>query len=349
MAKAACFAPDARAVLAARGIPPDFEFTTAAEAGKLDYVHRQSGGTGIYFVRNTEARAVHAEITLRSQGMAPELWHPDSGETEPQPIYDLTADGRTRMPLWLEPNGSVFVLFRRPAGHRIVRLSKDGRVLFPSLAAGIDGDMPEVRASIAPDGAVSLQTQAAGHFEARTSAASVFTTDLPAGDIQLIEGPWTVQFTPGWGAPAAATFESLRSWTESAEPGIRYYSGTAKYSRQIVIPGSMLRPGGQLYLDLGEVREIAQVRLNGQSLGLLWKKPFQIALNSSAKPGSNELEIEITNFWPNRLIGDQQLPPEKRFTRTNITKFRADSPLLPSGLLGPVSMRVARRVKLTIR
>jgi hypothetical protein len=108
----------------------------------------------------------------------------------------------------------------------------------------------------------------------------------------------------------------------------------------------MLRPGQQLYLDLGEVREIAQVRLNGQSLGCLWKKPFQIALNSSAKPGSNQLEVEITNFWPNRLIGDQQLPPEKRFTRTNITKFRADSPLLPSGLLGPVSIRVARQVKL---
>jgi hypothetical protein len=339
-------AGSARAVLAARGIPPDFEFTTATEADKLDYVHRQSGGTGIYFVRNTQPRAVHAEITLRSQGMAPELWHPDSGETEPQQIYDFTADGRTRMPLWLEPNGSVFVLFRRPAGNRIVRLSKDGRALFPSPAAGIDGGMPEVRASIEPDGAVGLQTQAAGHFEARTSAGSVFSADLPAGDNQVIEGPWTIQFAPGWGAPATATFESLRSWTESADPGIRYYSGTAKYSRQIVIPPSMLRPGQQLYLDLGEVREIAQVRLNGQSLEVLWKKPFKVALTSSAKPGSNQLEIEITNFWPNRLIGDQQLPPEKRFTRTNITKFRADSPLLPSGLLGPVSMRVARQVKL---
>ncbi len=144
--------------------------------------------------------------------------------------------------------------------------------------------------------------------------------------------PWTVTFTPGWGAPAEATFDKLLSWTENANPGIRYYSGTARYSTNIDLPAAR-----DYQLDLGEVREIAEVWLNGKPQGILWKKPFQVTV--PAKAGSNTLEIEVVNLWPNRLIGDQQVPPEKRFTKTNITKFTANSPLLPSGLLGPVTLR----------
>ena len=85
--------------------------------------------------------------------------------------------------------------------------------------------------------------------------------------------------------------------------------------------------------------QLADVWLNGQPLGILWKKPFAVRLGSAAHPGANRLEIEVVNLWPNRLIGDQQLPEESRFTKTNITKFTADSPLMPSGLLGPVMLR----------
>ena len=139
-------------------------------------------------------------------------------------------------------------------------------------------------------------------------------------------------FTPGWGAPASATFRRLESWSLNSDPGIRYYSGTATYRTRFLLDSK----GSNITLDLGEVREIAQVKLNGKDLGILWKKPFQVALGSAAKRGWNDLEVAVTNLWPNRLIGDQQLPPEQRRTHTNITKFRADSPLMPSGLLGPV-------------
>jgi hypothetical protein len=149
-----------------------------------------------------------------------------------------------------------------------------------------------------------------------------------------VTGPWQVKFTPGWGAPAETTFDVLRSWTEHADPGIRYYSGTARYSTTV-----NLAAGRDYTLDLGEVREIAEVWLNGQPLGVLWKKPFAVALGGAAKAGANRLDIEVVNLWPNRLIGDQQLPPEKRLTSTNITKFTADSPLMPSGLLGPVVVK----------
>jgi len=113
------------------------------------------------------------------------------------------------------------------------------------------------------------------------------------------------------------------SWSENTDPGIRYFSGTATYTTKFSLT----------------VREIAEVKLNGRQLGILWKRPFRVALGSAAKFGVNELEISITNLWPNRLIGDQNLPPEQRRTHTNITKFHADSPLMPSGLLGPVTLR----------
>jgi len=160
---------------------------------------------------------------------------------------------------------------------------------------------------------------------------------IPAARMPLtvpVSGPWTVRFTPGWGAPAQVTFDKLISWSDHADPGIRYYSGTARYAGKVNLP-----PGREWTLDLGEVREIAEVWLNGKPLGVLWKKPFAVALGAAAHAGENELEIEVVNLWPNRLIGDQQLPPQRRLTKTNITKFTAQSPLMPSGLLGPVVVR----------
>jgi hypothetical protein len=147
-----------------------------------------------------------------------------------------------------------------------------------------------------------------------------------------VVGPWTVRFTPGWGAPAEARFDKLLSWSEHADPGIRYYSGTARYAARIDVPA-----GREWMLDLGDVREIAEVWLNGKSLGVLWKRPFAVALGKVSGPA--QLEIEVVNLWPNRIIGDAQPGVEKRYTSTNITKFTANSPLMPSGLLGPVVLR----------
>jgi hypothetical protein len=181
--------------------------------------------------------------------------------------------------LALEPNGSVFVVFRRAA--------------------------------------------AAGRVAPRSMAAP---SPVP------VVGPWTVRFTPGWGAPAEARFDKLLSWSEHADPGIRYYSGTARYAARIDVPA-----GREWMLDLGDVREIAEVWLNGKSLGVLWKRPFAVALGKVSGPA--QLEIEVVNLWPNRIIGDAQPGVEKRYTSTNITKFTANSPLMPSGLLGPVVLR----------
>jgi hypothetical protein len=157
----------------------------------------------------------------------------------------------------------------------------------------------------------------------------------PVGELG---GAWQVQFDPLWGGPAQPVrFDRLTSWTVHPEAGVKYFSGTATYRQMFDLPAGV--PAGQpLWLDLGDVRQLAEVRLNGRSLGITWSRPFRVALGDAVKPAGNTLEIEVVNFWPNRVIGDQSLPPEKRYTRTNIRKFTKDSPLVESGLLGPVQL-----------
>jgi len=100
-------------------------------------------------------------------------------------------------------------------------------------------------------------------------------------------------------------------------------------------------PSFRLCLDLGDVRNLATVRLNGRALGTLWTPPFRVEITGVARPAGNELEIEVVNLWPNRLIGDARLPPEQRRTATNVQTITKDSPLLPAGLLGPVTVQAA--------
>ena len=151
-----------------------------------------------------------------------------------------------------------------------------------------------------------------------------------------LTGPWTVKFDPQWGGPASVRFETLADWTKRPEEGIRFFSGTAFYQKMFDLPEALWTPRRRLVLDLGEVKELASVRLNGKDLGVLWAMPMRVEITEEVKPAGNVLEIAVTNFWPNRLIGDAALPPQDRVTRTNIAKFKKDSPLMPSGLLGPV-------------
>ena len=157
-----------------------------------------------------------------------------------------------------------------------------------------------------------------------------------------LAGPWTVKFDPRLGGPESAQFEQLTNWTARAEPGIRYYSGTATYVKTFDLPAGSSRSRQRLWLDLGDVRELAEVRLNGKSLGIVWAPPFHVPISEAVKATGNSLEIEVVNFWPNRIIGDQFLPPEMRITKTNIRKLTRDTPLMESGLMGPVRVMEQR-------
>ena len=155
-----------------------------------------------------------------------------------------------------------------------------------------------------------------------------------------LSGPWQVTFDPKWGGPEkAVTFKDLSDWTDQPDPGIKYYSGTAVYRKTIDLPLSAFCPPTSLFLDLGAVRELAEVSVNGKPCGIVWSPPFRVDIMEAVKPGTNEVEIRAVNFWYNRVAGDRELPAEKRLTRTNIKKLQnPGSPLMPSGLLGPVTV-----------
>jgi hypothetical protein len=161
-----------------------------------------------------------------------------------------------------------------------------------------------------------------------------------------ISGAWTVRFDPKWGGPESVQFDSLVDWTSRTEPGIKYFSGTAVYQKSFELPSGFKLGASRVLLDLGNVRELAEVKLNGKSCGIAWTPPFRVDVTDALRVGGNHLEVEVVNFWPNRLIGDAKLPPGQRRTRTNITKFdqpKGDShysTLMPSGLLGPVKLEL---------
>jgi hypothetical protein len=197
--------------------------------------------------------------------------------------------------------------------------------------------------------------------EDRESAGPNFA-DLK--DVKALDAPWEVSFDPKWGGPEKVTFKELADWTKRPEDGIRYYFGTATYKKTLDAP-----TGSRLFLDLGVVKNLARVRLNGRDLGVVWTAPWQVEITDVVKAKGNQLEIDVVNTWPNRLIGDGLLPEEKRHTTTNISTYdaklrkmnwndkgtywaqgkckscqhrlRTGGPceLFPSGLIGPVTVR----------
>jgi hypothetical protein len=156
--------------------------------------------------------------------------------------------------------------------------------------------------------------------------------------LQVIAGPWTLHFQPGRGAAAAPIIlNHLQSWSRNADPGIRYFSGTAIYSTSFDAPRRWFKSGQQLMLDLGDVREVAEVKINGQPLGVVWNAPYRVDITKALHPGANRVQVKVTNLWVNRLIGDQQ-PGARKIAFVTFIPYRADAPLRDSGLLTPVTI-----------
>jgi (4-O-methyl)-D-glucuronate---lignin esterase len=262
-------------------VAPDFEYTKPRADTSLRFVHRRLADGEIYWVSNANNRPEILAATFRVEGREPELWQAETGAAEPA-AYSIVG-GRTTVPLRLDPNGAVFVLFRKAAAA-------------PSRALPVPAEVT----------------------------------------VASISGAWDVAFQADRGAPAKITLDSLSSWSDNPDAGVKYFSGTSVYTKTIEAPADWFKAGARLGLDLGDVKNIAQVTVNGQPLGIFWKPPFRVDVTSALRPGANTLEIKVTNLWVNRLIGDQQPNVTKKYTYTAMPFYKADSPLLPSGLLGPV-------------
>jgi hypothetical protein len=230
------------------------------------------------------------------------------------------------------------------------------------------GAPPPFAFSRGPDGQMQLLAWVPGEFAFRwASGGKTRATCQSLPTPMEITGPWEVSFPLGWAAPANVSLERLQSWTDHTNPGVKYFSGTATYEKELEVPAGWLEPARVICLDLGAVKNFAEVSLNGKSLGILWKPPFRVDITAAARPGKNTLTVKVTNLWPNRLIGDEQLPPDcewngkelktwppwllegkpsptGRLTFTTWHHWTKDAPLLTSGLLGPVTLRLAETV-----
>ena len=262
---------------------PDFETTKPESDTSILFVHRRLANGDLYFVDNRRNRDEQVDATFRVTGKAPELWHADTGLREP--VSYTIADGRTTVPLHLEPWGTVFVVFRKPA-----------------------------------------------------TATSLTLPGVTEKQLAAVEGSWKVSFQPNWGAPASITLDELTSWSENPDEGVKYFSGTGTYTKTLDVPAGWFKKGTSLWLDLGQVDNLAQIEINGKPLGIVWHAPFRVDATAALKPGANELSIQVTNAWVNRLIGDQQPDAVKKYTFTTWKPYQADSPLQASGLLGPVTV-----------
>jgi hypothetical protein len=175
-------------------------------------------------------------------------------------------------------------------------------------------------------------------FKNRTSLKSFTLPETAETRLAVIEGAWDVFFQTGRGAPEKAVFTSLTPWNENENRGIKYFSGTGTYSKTIQAPVEWFTSNAQLWIEMEDVQNLAEVAVNGKSLGIVWKKPFKINVTDALKQGDNSLEIKVTNLWVNRLIGDRQPDEKNPVTFTTSRPYAADTPLKPSGLLGPVTI-----------
>ncbi len=355
---------DVNKVLAVMGVKPDLAFSSPDKETALDYIHRNTDHSDIYFVANRFARKSindfeyryltdlpdryeQVECKFRVTGRTPHLWDPLTGEIKPILTY-YEEDGQSILPLHLAPDGSVFVIFTGAnQKNHIICIEKDGKNIFPGNSI-LSKEKPlfELERS---GGKWEMTASAPGSYTLYWSNGETSTIKIEKEDqIIPLSGSWEVHFDPNWGGPETIVFDELKSWTEFQEEGIKYYSGTAVYKKSFHVKKKDIKEA-KVVIELGNVHEVASVSLNDHHFNLCWTPPYRLDVTDYLKNGTNKLEIKITNLWPNRLIGDGKLPAEKRLTKTNINKFDVpgeEKLLRESGLIGPVSIIVSEKVKI---
>ena len=348
---------DIKTVLAETGIGPDV--TVQGPGGNdIEWIHRASDDADWYFISSINDEAVDIELTFRMSNRRPQLWHPDTGRMEALCMWTPHED-TTTIPLHLDPCGSVFVMFPKKAASfdPVVSLTCDGKPV---------GEMAEMKVT---DGII--KPSAPGTYELRFASGrtqTIVVSDVPAS--QTLDGRWQLSFPPQYSygdrIPQTQTLDKLFSWTQHPDEKVKYFSGTAVYRQSFEAAPEISESGSPIYLDLGDVEVIAEVRVNGKDLGILWKPPFRVEVTDALVKGRNELEVRVTNLWVNRLVGDEKYPEVLKWRPdgmpaewpdwvkdggpvpdTGRVTFETwnfvnpgDKPL-PSGLLGPVTLQTA--------
>lgn len=369
-------------IIVRKGLPADFACDNQ-NGLNLKFNHRKGKDFDIYFVSNISTTAsASVKCSFRVGDMIPEEWNPMNGDRNP--VVSYFSDGtQTTIPLHFDVGETKFIVF-----------SKDGiksgvseiSVEESNMVSTYQDNEDDLSCVSGKNGSISLLSGISGKYKVTYTdgKSKTFKVRKRHEDI-VLDHDWTVSFETRLLSPAPVSgvlsndgkytsviFDNLDDWSTSSEEGIRYYSGTATYEKEFEIPAVSSKE--RCILDLGTVEVIARVFVNGKEIETLWKPPFTTDITEYIKKGINSIRIDVTNLWPNRLIGDEQYPddvtsdgnwragelfsypewvwnegerPEKRRVAfTTYKHWNADSELFPSGMKGPVRITFPVQVEL---
>jgi hypothetical protein len=344
---------DWQTVLSENSMAPDMKFLNDATS---DYAHRKTPTEDIYFFFNADTAATKTiSAQFRITDKIPELWNPMTGSIGKQGQFTHD-NGTTTTSIQLDAGESVFVVFRETSNM-------------------------EEKAKTSPED-IHLNLSEENVLQAEAINNGTYSIPLTSGktwDFQITDIPepkdisknWDVTFQKEMGYGGTVAFDSLMDWSEHPKDSIKYYSGTARYQKTIVLNDQRLKENLKVQLDLGEVNIVAEVIINGKKVAVSWMPPFEVDITDFVNTGENRIEVLLTNQWSNRLIGDERYPANddgyqlgphratdltmpawytnneprptgKRTTFTTSPFYKKDDPLMPSGLLGPVQLKFSK-------
>ncbi len=299
------------------GVKPKFPASLSDDKAEFDAL------VADLFGRKNVMETTDLQAFLTAAGVAPDVVLPEGYRYLHRTLSDCEV-------YWINKpsreNADVTLSFRTAGGRPTLWHPDNGTV--EDVTYAVRDGRTEVQLHLVPDDAVFVAFSGKGKS----------SETVPAVDEKVVldvTGPWQVAFQEKRGAPATATFDTLSSYTDSEVFGIKYFSGVATYTKTVHVDTVQ----GKMSIDLGQVCDLAEVYVNGTYCGTAWKQPYRVDVTDALKPGDNTLEIKVANTWPNRLIGDEQ-PGAVRVAWTDSRAYRAEDPLRPAGLLGPVKMVV---------
>jgi hypothetical protein len=342
-----------KAPLSKLSISPDFLLEKKDSAIKI--VHRKGQDADIYFIANQSVRSDNVKVSFRISGKQPELWQAENGSISNAPVWSEN-EGRTTVSLQLKGMQTVFVVFRKA----ILKQDNVVSVTVQDTAAHYFVDRDKMGNAVLR----SSSTISTHIIYASGKQKTVVLKSKPPIDIT---GSWQVHFIPKLDTPFQRTFLNLIDFSQHDAPSVKYFAGTATYEKKVYL--DKLKFNERIILDLGTLNDIAEVKINGKSAGVLWYPPYQVDVTDFVKKGENTLEIAVTNNWANRLIGDEQEPTDFEWGKDRGVKMgramkaypdwfikneprpskgrkgftiwyyhRKDSPLQPAGLVGAVRL-----------
>ena len=327
--------------------------------------HRSKNGKDIYFVANMAKVPQMITVSFRVSGLQPELWQAENGSIRKAAIWS-EKEGRTRVQFKLRGQQSVFVVFQNG-------IEKTDHLV------EVKTKVKTKNWNVITDDKGQACFQSNDTVNAIAVYASGLQKEISANTVQnsVLKGAWELKFVPKLGALFQRGFPELIDFSKQADKEVMYFAGTVTYTKLVKISASEFTNGKRIVLDLGELNDLAQVKVNGIAMGTLWYPPFNVDITSSLKSGDNKIEIAVTNNWANRLIGDEKeavdfewsndrgeskgralkaypdwflkneaRPSTRRKAFTSWYYYRNNSPLQPAGLVGPVKLVSVGEVKL---